>query len=224
MTTHEHIQAIINTIDGTIKVTSVDVISSGVYRMNTSKTLWATIGNLLGAYKITDVVENVSITVKSSVALNAGSYTLRLPFFYYGTFLDTNKELIKKKNANDKLPFIYLHLNAPEVYASEMDLVDYESDCAIYFMANCDPKDWLTGDHYTNAIKPMKSAVRQFMIALSNYAQANAAYNITFVENDFVNFGDVIEKGIERKIFSDNISGVELLIKIPFNKCLVCCN
>jgi hypothetical protein len=91
-------------------------------------------------------------------------------------------------------------------------------------MANCDPKDWLTGDHYTNAIKPMKSAVRQFMIALSNYAQANAAYNITFVENDFVNFGDVIEKGIERKIFSDNISGVELLIKIPFNKCLVCCN
>lgn len=224
MTTHEHIQAIINTIDGTIKVTSVDVISSGVYRMNTSKTLWATVGNLLGAYKITDVVENASITVKSNVALSAGSYSLRLPFFYYGTFLDTNKELMKKKNANDKLPFIYLHLNAPEVYASEMDLVDYESDCAIYFMANCDPKDWLTGDHYTNAIKPMKSAVRQFMIALSNYAQANASYNITFVENDFVNFGDVIEKGIDKKIFSDNISGVELLIKIPFNKCLICCN
>jgi hypothetical protein len=224
MTTHEHIQAIINTIDGTIKVTSVEVISSGVYRMNTSRTLWATIGNLLGAYKITDVVENVSITVKSNVALSAGSYTLRLPFFYYGTFLDTNKELMKKKNANDKLPFIYLHLNAPEVYASEMDLVDYESDCAIYFMANCDPKDWLTGDHYTNAIKPMKSAVRQFMIALSNYAQANASYNITFVENDFVNFGDVIEKGIDKKIFSDNISGVELLVKIPFNKCLICCN
>jgi hypothetical protein len=224
MTTHEHIQAIINTIDGTIKVTSVDVISSGLYRMNTSKTLWATVGNLLGAYKITDVVENASITVKSNVALSAGSYSLRLPFFYYGTFLDTNKELMKKKNANDKLPFIYLHLNAPEVYASEMDLVDYESDCAIYFMANCDPKDWLTGDHYTNAIKPMKSAVRQFMIALSNYAQANASYNITFVENDFVNFGDVIEKGIDKKIFSDNISGVELLIKIPFNKCLICCN
>lgn len=224
MTTHEHIQAIINTIDGTIKVTSVDVISSGVYRMNTSRTLWATVGNLLGAYKITDVVENASITVKSNVALTAGSYSLRLPFFYYGTFLDTNKELMKKKNANDKLPFIYLHLNAPEVYASEMDLVDYESDCAIYFMANCDPKDWLTGDHYTNAIKPMKSAVRQFMIALSNYAQANASYNITFVENDFVNFGDVIEKGIDKKIFSDNISGVELLIKIPFNKCLICCN
>ena len=224
MTTNEHIKAIVDTIDTSIKVTSIDSLGSNKYRLNTTNTKWATLGKLIDGCKIIEVVNNSSITITSVILPSTGTWNLDAPFFYFGTFLDTNAELIKKKSSNDKLPFIYLHLNAPEVYGSEMDLIDYESDCAIYFMVDADPKNWLTGDHYTNAIKPMKALVRQFNISLSNYAKANAVYNLTYTENDYVNFGQVQELGVIKKIFADNISGVELLIKIPFNKCLICCN
>jgi hypothetical protein len=225
MTTNEHIKAIIDSIDATITVTTITSLGSNKYKLFTTNTKWATFGKLLNTYKILEVRNNVYIIVSSTDVLNTTTtYSLDAPYYYFGTFLDTNAELIKKKQSNDKLPFIYLHLNAPEVYASEMDLVDFESDCAIYFMVDADPKNWLTGDHYTNAIVPMKSLVRQFIISLSNYAKANAAYNLTYTENDYVNFGQVREMGVVNKIFTDNISGVELLMRIPFNKCLTCCN
>lgn len=225
MTTNEHIKAIIDTIDCTIKVTTIDSLGSNKYRLNTSNTKWATYGKLIEGCKIESVDINQSITITSVTAPSTGTWSLEAPFYYFGTFLDTNKELVKTKKSNDKLPFIYLHLNAPESYASEMDFVDFESDCAIYFMVDADPKNWLTGDHYTNAIKPMKALIRQFIISLSNYAKTNASYNLTYVQNDYVNFGQVVQDlGVVKQIFSDNISGVELLIKIAFNKCAICCN
>lgn len=224
MTTNEHIKAIIDTIDATIKVVTIDSLGANMYRLNTSNTKWATYGKLIEGCKIDSVVTNQSITITSVTTPTVGTWALEAPFYYFGTFLDANKELVKQKKSIDKLPFIYLHLNAPETYASEMDLVDYESDCAIYFMVDADPKNWLTGDHYSNAIKPMKALVKQFIISLSNYAKTNAAYNLTYIQNDYVNFGQVQELGVVKQIFSDNISGVELLIKIPFNKCLICCN
>lgn len=224
MTTNEHIKQIIDTIDCSIKVTSVSSLGSNKYKLFTTNTKWATFGKLLGGKKITEVSLNEYIVVTSTTALVKGYYDLAAPFFYYATFLDANSELIKKKSTNDKLPFIYLHLNAPETFGSEMDMIDFESDCAIYFMVDADPKNWLTPDHYQNAIKPMKQLVRAFIISLSNYAKTNAAYNLTYTQNDYVNFGTTSENGVIKKIFTDNMSGVELLIKIGFNKCVICCN
>lgn len=224
MTTNEHIKHIIDTIDCSIKITSVESLGNGLYKLFTNNTKWATFGKLLGTWTIKEVGFNSYITVKSASAPTAGYYDLAAPFFYYATFIDANLELIKKKQTNDKLPFIYLHLNAPETYGSEMDLIDFESDCAIYFMVDADPANWLTSDHYANAIKPMKQLIKQFIISLSNYAKTNAAYNLTYTHNDYVNFGKVTENGQLQKIFTDNMSGVELLIKIGFNKCTICCN
>jgi len=224
MTTHEHLQQIISTIDCTINVKSVEALSGGKYKLFTSNTKWSTFGKSLSGYIISEVSLNEYVVVKSATSLSKGIYTLAAPFFFYNTFYDANQELLKKKSTNDKLPFIYLHLNVPEAYASEMDLIDFTSDCAIYFMVDANPKNWLTPDHYANAIKPMKSLVRQFIISLSNYAKTNASYNLTYTQNDYVNFGQKNEYGIDAKIFTDNMSGVELLIQIPFNKCLVCCN
>jgi hypothetical protein len=225
LTTNEHIKAVIDLMDCSIKVNSVSSLGSGRYKLFTTNTKWATFGKLLNGKQIVEVVQDEFITVKSTTSLVAGIYTLQSPFFYYGTFLDTNAELIKKKQSNDKLPFIYLHLNAPELFKDEFDMVDFESDCAIYFMVDCDPKNWLTGGHYTNAIKPMKAMVKEFIRSLSNYAKSNAAYNLTYTQNDYVNFGVVSsDKGVIKQIFTDNISGIELLIKIAWNKCVVCCN
>ena len=225
VTTNEHIQNVINTIDCGIKVTSVESLGAGKYKMYSGNTKWATFGKQLGGKGILEVSQDNYIIIKASSAPSVGIHTLPIPFFFFGTFLDTNKELEKKKSSNDKLPMIYLHLNAPEQYKDDFSLMDFESDCAIYFMVDADPKNWLTGDHFSNAIKPMKYLVKQFIMALKNYPYTNASWELTYTENDYVNFGNVQNtKGVVDKIFTDNISGTELLINIGFNKSNYSCN
>jgi hypothetical protein len=225
LTTNQHLKIVIDSIDTSIVVDSVEVLGSGKYKLNSKNTKWATFGKLLNSLTITEVVQDVSITVKSSSLPVKGIFTLANPFFYYGTFMDTSAELVKTMQSNSKLPFIYLHLFSPENYASDMDTVDYTSDCAIYFMVDALPKNWLTGDHYTNAINQMKSLRAEFINSLKAYSQLNADNELRFTENDYVNFGKVqTDLGVVKQIFADNISGVEIQIQIPFNKCMECCN
>lgn len=224
-TTNEHIQNVINTIDCGVKIKSVELVSAGKYKLFSGCTKWATFGKKLGDYDIIEVSQDNYIVVNASNAPSTGIHTLSTPFFFFGTFLDTQKVLDKIKDSNLKLPMIYLHLNAPESYQDDFAMMDFESDCAIYFMIDADPDNWLTGDHYSNAIKPMKYLVRQFIIALKNYPYTNASQDLTYTENDYVNFGIVENmKGVIEKIFNDNISGVELLVNIGFNKSNICCN
>jgi hypothetical protein len=223
--TTDHIQRIIDNIDCSIKFYNVEVLGGGKYKLFTRCSKWATFGKLLNGWKITEVKQDEYIIVWASVTPIIGYYSLVKPYYYFGTFLDTNSELVKVKQAVEKLPMIYLHLNAPESYKSEMETVDFITDCAIYFLSDCDPKNWLTGDHFTNVIKPMKSLVRAFVTALYEYSYTNASNEITYIENDYVNFGNVQNmKGVVEKIFADNLSGTELLINIGFNKSTICCN
>jgi hypothetical protein len=213
-------------MDCSIVVDSVELASSGKYKLYTCNTKWASYGKLISGKTITSVVENEYIQINSNTLPAAGTFTLANPFYYFGTFLDTNQELIKTKQSNDKLPFIYLHLNAPETFENDEAIVDFESDCSIYFMVDADPKNWLTGDHIENAIKPMRSLIKYFIKALKYYTLTDTT-NITYTVNDYANFGQVqSDLGVVKQIFKDNISGSELLINIKFYKNLlcVCCN
>jgi hypothetical protein len=222
ITTTDHIRNIINGIDCNITVSSVEA-SGGNWKLITTNTKWATYGKLLSDKKIVDFVLNQYIIIQSTTEPIPGTFTLPTPYFFSGTFLETNIELTKTKSSNQKLPMIYLHMNAPENYYDQESTIDFESDCAIYFMVDCNPKDWLRADHLENAIKPMKQLARGFYRSLLNYSKTNAANTITFIENDYARFGKVSWEGINRAIFNDNMSGTEMLIKIPFNKCFNCC-
>lgn len=222
ITTKDHIKNVIDAMDKTIVIDSV--VADGVnWKLNTTNTKWATYGKMLSGNLIKAVVFNESITIAATVEPTPGVYTLIAPFFYFGTFIEANSELIKKKSSNVKYPLIYLHLNAPENYADEEATVDFESDCAIYFMVDCLPKNWVRNDHIEYAIKPMKQLRAEFIRSLKNYSKTNAANKITFIENDYANFGTYEWKGEVKQTFADNISGTEILINIPWNKCMSCC-
>jgi len=222
ITTTDHIRNVINAIDRTITITSVTAVGSN-WLLGTTDTKWATYGKLLSGKKIVDFVLNQSITIQSTTEPSPGEYTLETPSFFSGTFMETNIQLVKTKSSNNKMPMVYLHMNAPEKYYDQESTIDFEGDCAIYFMVDCNPKNWLRADHLENAIKPMKQLARGFYRSLLNYSKTNAANTITFIENDYANFGKVSWEGINRDIFADNMSGTEMLIKIPFNKCFLCC-
>lgn len=221
--TTDHIRNVIDEIDLNITISSYDILGDDRYKLYSNNTKWASYGKLLSGMTMVEVDMNVSITVESIIEPIESVYQLAKPFFYYGTFLEVNSELIKVKSSNFKLPFIYLHLNAKESFEDDESTIDYVSDCAIYFMVDCDPKNWLRGDHIENAIRPMKQLVKSFESALKNYAYTNAANKISYEENDYASFGEVSISGVIKKIFDDNISGTEMLIKIPFNKSFTAC-
>lgn len=222
ITTKDHIKNVVDAIDLTVTVTSV-VADGSNWKLLTTNTKWATYGKLLSGKVIKAMVFNESITIASDTEPAPGVYTLYSPFFYFGTFLETNSELIKEKISNNKLGMIYLHLNAPEKFADDESTIDYESDCAIYFLVDADPKNWMRSNHIEQAIKPMKSLCAEFIRSLKNYSKTNAANKLTYIENDYANFGKVQWEGVRSQIFNDNTSGTELLINIPFNKCFSCC-
>jgi len=222
ITTKDHIKNVVDAIDRTVVIDSV-VADGYNWKLLTTNTKWATYGKLLSGNVIKAMVFNESITIASDTEPTPGVYTLIAPFFYFGTFLETNSELIKKKSSNEKLPFIYLHLNAPESYADEESTIDFESDCDIYFMVDANPKDWRRSDHLEQAIKPMKALRAEFIRSLFAYSRTNASNKITYIENDYASLGRVQWEGNIKQIFTDNVSGVELLINIPFNKCFSCC-
>jgi hypothetical protein len=219
--TSEHIKNVIDSIDSTISVQSVEEVAEG-WKLFSNCTKWATIGKKLSGMNIVSVVYNEYIVVESLTEQIPGVYSLILPFYYYGTFLEANSELIQKSDSIDKLPFIYLHMNSPENYADEEATIDFTADCAIYFMVDCNPENWLRGDHIENAIKQMKSLAKWFISALLDYPPTNDVNKITWIENDYANFGNVTVRGNESKIFADNLSGTEMIINISFNKDLSC--
>jgi hypothetical protein len=219
--TSDHIKIVISSISLTIEIDEVLSDALG-WKMVTGCTKWATIGKKLSGLIIVSVVYNEYIIVESISEPLPGIHTLVAPFYYYGTFLEANSELVKTPDSIDKLPFIYLHMNSPESYADEDATVDFTADCAIYFMVDCFPSGWLRGDHIENAIKPMKYLAKAFISALQEYSQTNSENTLTWVENDYANFGNVIVRGNESKIFADNLSGTEMLIDIPFNKDFLC--
>lgn len=221
-TTKDHIKNVVDAIDKTVVIDSV-IADGSNWKLLTTNTKWATYGKYLSNRKIVEVVFNVSITIESDTEPTTGIYTLYTPFFYFGTFLETNSELIKEPKSNDKLAMIYLHMNAPEKFADEEATVDFESDCAIYFLVDADPKNWLRSNHLEQAIKPMKSLCAEFIRSLFAYRRMNASNKITYIENDYANFGRVQWDGVRKQIFADNTSGTELLINIPWNKCFSCC-
>ena len=127
ITTKDHIKNVVDSIDKTIVVNSV-VADGSNWKLMTTNTKWATFGKVLSGKVIKEVVFNESITISAATQPTTGIYDLTSPFFYYGTFLETNSELIKVSSSNNKLPLIYLHMNAPEKFADEESTIDFVSD------------------------------------------------------------------------------------------------
>jgi hypothetical protein len=224
--TIDHITNVVNAMDLSIVVNSVDSLGSGKYKLFTTNTKWAMVKEKLDTCTIEEVSENSYIIVKSSIALSKGIYYLKAPYLIYGTLVDTNKEQNKKAQKNiDRTPFIYLHLNASEDYKDEESTIDFESDCAFYFMATS-KADWLTEDHVTNTFKPMTAMAKEFIKALRNYSYLNASNKLTYTLDNDIAFGQLTNnKGeVMAKFFTDNLSGRQLLSRISFNKCFSCCN
>lgn len=176
-------------------------------------------------FKITEVIKNESITIKpvldSTPAPTLLEFSIYNPYYFHGTVIQTNLELEQITNSSAKTPMIYLLEVAEDKFFNDDSSLERESDLRLFFLTQANFVDWKTQDTYENAINPMRSLLYSFIETLNN-SKIVGKFNDYRVINH-TKFGVYMtDKGYEKRIFNDNLAGVELRISLPIlqsNKC-----
>jgi len=176
-------------------------------------------------FTITDVNSDVSITVKpvldSTPAPTVLTFSIYNPYYFYGTVIQTNLELEQISNSSAKTPMIYLLEVAEDKFFSNDNQLERESDLRIFFLTQANFVDWKTQDTYENAISPMRSLAYSFIDTLKE-SKIIGRFNEYRLTNH-TKFGVYMtDKGYEKRIFNDNLAGVEMRISLPILQSNTC--
>lgn len=166
---------------------------------------------------------NNSFTIEGSVDPSGTLEIFLGPLkYFHGTVIDTKGVLNKINISTDKLPMIYLLEVLKDKFNNDVNLrVDRVSDLRLFFLSETDENNWTTDQHYEYSIKPMRNVVYNFIESLNKNAGIGEFDD--YVAINHVKFGVVIpDKGHTRRVFDDNLSGVELVISLPILKGKIC--
>jgi hypothetical protein len=212
----------INSLDlnGVVSAFSDDGIHTTI---QVGKTYHARTGMLLNIdgsqYPIVSVIDNASITVEG-VIVNPQVYSVPNPFYFHGTPIMTNANHISGAKGSDKLPMVYLYEILREVDQPEDSRIVREADLRLFFLDEANLNEWTTDDHYSRRIKGLNNLVDQFIESAIQYTCCFYLYETPFTRVNHANWGVYLDnKGHERKIFDDDLSGVELRFTLPIRNC-----
>lgn len=170
-------------------------------------------------YRIVSFVNNTSITVAGMIA-DPKVYTVPNPFYFHGTPIMTNANHIKGAKDSDKVPMIYLYEILKERDLGENSAIFRESDVVLFFLDNANHNDWTTDDHYSQRIVGLNNLVDEFISAARSYRCCFYQYDTPFTRINHANWGIFIkEKGHVKRIFDDDLSGVELRFTLNLKNC-----
>jgi hypothetical protein len=169
--------------------------------------------------------DNRTITVSPAAPLIAAPSTFNLyqPFFFHGTPIQTSEELQERNDATQKTPMVYLMENMTEaIDDNDESNIDRVSNLRIFFLTQGDFDKWQTEDFYANAIRPMRRLLENFVAELrqtSRFDTRELGYEVT----NHARFGVYISnRGVEKSLFLDNLSGVEMTVELTVLKDLSC--
>lgn len=166
-------------------------------------------------YRITDFVLNESITVSGTIIPTATEFNIDPPEFRHGTPKKVNGEMV---NQNTKsYPLIWL-LEFLEIDYNDnfTDSTTATPDLNLFFLTDVYQSNWDIDQHYTEAIHPMLNEIDFFIRTLKKRRDLFGELESHKVTNH-VNFGEYItNKGYDKKILSDNLSGCQLKISLPY--------
>ncbi len=169
-------------------------------------------------YEIFSVVNNTSITVVGVLAA-ADSYTVPNPFYFHGTPMMTNAHINGAKE-RDKVPMIYLYEILRERDKRENSRIVRESDLRLFFLDSANFDDWETDDHYTQRLLGLNNLVNTFIETAREYQCCFYLFETDFTRINHVKWGVWKDNaGHDRRLFDDNLTGVELSFTLPLKKC-----
>lgn len=212
-----------------LSLTVSSIVGDKLYMCNTlflsvGKVVTDSQGNL---YEVTAVSLNEYIEVLPSGHSNpfTGSKVTAPPvLFLHGTPSSTNNEYLKLHGQRTlkKTPFIWL------LESYEYDNLPTDSSVMasykvrLFFMDWANLNKWRNDEHNENAIKPMESLVRSFINAIEDdYIFKTLGSTTSRVRP---RFGvEVNNKGSEKTIIHEGLSGVDLTLTLEIYDTTKCC-
>ena len=168
--------------------------------------------------------ENETITVSPAVPLIvATSFSLYAPYFFHGTPIETSTELDQNKEASTKTPMVYLLENFSEEFNEDEELVvERESRVRLFFLTQANFAEWTTDNFYDFAIVPMRRLMENFFEQVRTNRRFDTLEQ-SFTATNHIRFGVYISnRGVEKSLFVDNLSGVEMEITLTILKDNLC--
>ena len=200
------IQILNDLIESTLHRVTVESITDnldGTYTLSVNNTYYLSLGSVVTInlidYKVTDFVLNNSLTLSGAVIPIAHTVNIQI-----------------NQNINE-YPFIWLL----EFLDAEHDDADDSSvkatlDLNLYFLTSSDFEDWNIDKAYSYAVYPMYNEIDFFIKTLK--ARQDLFGKLTsHTVNNHVNFGAyATDKGYELQIITDQLSGSQLRISLPY--------
>lgn len=218
------LEDLINGLLHEVEITSIVDNGNSTWTLSTCFTFYltiskqVTIGGLV--YKIVDFTLNQSLIVQGvnhTTAPTATSFTIASPKFRHGTPKMVNAEHTKEKTENGKYPFIWLvEINTIDNDAAFSAVVTKTMATELMFLTDNDKPNWLINDHYINSIYPMLNEAEFIMKAIKARVDLFGE-EVDYSTTNHPNFGEYLtNKGYTEQIISDNVSGVQLSMDLPF--------
>jgi hypothetical protein len=161
-------------------------------------------------------VEDNTLTIKGSPVLE-DDFVLPPPLFIPDTPRGTNNELMARKSELNRHPFVWLLENFPTVFDTTTGGNIAASRVRLFFLNASDDPKWLEGEHRLNCIEPMINLCDAFILDLEKKVSGKAK---KFTVTNRLRFG---KTDGTKKIFDENLSGVELDINIDIKKWSIKC-
>ena len=164
---------------------------------------------------------NKTITIQGALIPTVPSFTLPALKFFHGTIIATNNELQRVQFAWDKFPMAYLYEQFTDKFNASVDsVIDRDASIRLFFLLNTDEENWLTKDHYNYVITPMRNVLEGFINSLLENTNIGLLTDFTGINH--AKFGVWTSNGVDKRLFNDKLSGVELSVTLPIKKDFKC--
>lgn len=175
-------------------------------------------------YTVEEFVINQYIKIRpidGGLLPTVDSFDVITPNYIHGTVKMAANEIDAVNNKVDLVPFVYLfEVIREDENTDEESMIDRESDLRIFFLNTANYKDWLTEDHYTNVIYPMRQMVDLFIKKVK--ASKFFTYDTDYQKINYINFSQ--DGNQKESVFDCNLSGIELKLFAKIREDLSCVN
>jgi len=163
------------------------------------------------------------MVVKGDEDIEVTEFELYKPFFFHGTPMVLNQELVKIRLAEDKTPMVYLLEMVSETYIKDSESpIERESDLRLFFLTKNNHAQYLSDELNHECVQPMKALAESFVEAVTLDTANFLTEGEDYVLRQNTRFARYIEKGAEKPLVNDQLGGNELEWSIKIKKDLSC--
>jgi len=158
---------------------------------------------------------NNSFVIEANL-LEAATYKVPNPFFFWGTPINANVELANTPSS-EKYSFVFLKEIIRERVFSKKAALDREAEIRLFLLDSMDKENWHTKQFYSEVLVGLNKLAREVM---EQIGKDIANFYLDETDYNLINHGDFglliqDQKGYIQSLFSDTLSGVELSFTLP---------